>query len=222
MRKFAKIERVSESGAEYSRGTPAPKYLDDVVTAQQSGKTIVEVQRDRQKAISSYIVNLQNILNNKPAYASVDEAVRDMRERTGLNTYLTRIAQRNADGTLSEASTKKVLAMINEGSLPEVLKKDKYKDIVKDIIEYLKQKIDNRHGHINAYSLQEEISKLYKLDLEDSLSPEIKEYIESLIKDYEDRNGSDKIEASPVDLARAGEDMQVDEGDKNFFSNMEG
>lgn len=65
-------------------------------------ETIVDQYRSRNA--SSLLQQIVSVMNNKPVYSSVEDAVKDMTERTGLNVYLNQIksADKNVNKTASD------------------------------------------------------------------------------------------------------------------------
>jgi len=156
--------------------TEAPRELSpwlQNVSNQLAKKQETAVEQARVRA--NMISQVNNIMKNPPRYATVDDAVSDMRERTGLNTYLKQVAKdqrnvktasvdpRNDDGLLTRGAAKSLVAQISgkkkilrsaEGNvqinvdinLPKSLI-DKYDtDAAEDIVAFVRNNIENSHG----------------------------------------------------------------------------
>lgn len=68
----------------------ASSWLDQFAEkyAEKEGKTAVEVARERTQDIPSIHDQIQSIMNGRPTHRTVEDAVQDYQERTGLTEYL--------------------------------------------------------------------------------------------------------------------------------------
>lgn len=85
--------KINRHADEIEVETNLPSWLKQFANS-QAGKTVVDVIRDRNS--QSFVQQISSIMtNSKSKYSSVEEAVKDMRERTGLNKYLENIKASN-------------------------------------------------------------------------------------------------------------------------------
>lgn len=178
MSRASKITRVSEEGTEKAK---TPSWMKDVAESVHTGKTIVQITRERQKAISSYLNSLQTILTNRSRYATVEDAVQDMRERTGLNTYLQRISNKNYDSLV-----KKIAEVSDEISVTEETSPTQIPDVLKEyneddkIVTYIENKLRGLSGNASVIQLQSELD-MFHVPLEVQNSHEVMEWLSAMI-----------------------------------------
>jgi len=141
------------------------------------------VEQARARNAQSVMQQLTSIMANKPRYATVDDAVRDMQERTGLNLHLENI----------KSAKKKVNKQAHElVDIPESLKKY---DFVGNIVNYIKNNIKNTNGVGNSVpQLQHDILSLFSKDglaPQDILNDEVSKYLSDCILEQQKMLPSD-------------------------------
>jgi len=172
-RGFIGVNRVSDEDAGYQKesGDNLSPWMQRVVEqVSRKQETASEAARKRQ----SIVHEINHIRATKPRYATVDDAVEDMRNRTGLNSYLTKV-QSDQQNHL-----KKIVAAImdSEVSIPESLKKYD----ADAIIVYIKNNIDNVHGlSATIPQLQHDIEHTFKINPADIRNEEVENFLSNLI-----------------------------------------
>lgn len=173
-----KITRINGSGYETeNEGALAPwlkKFIGAVkAPAPKVQETAVDQARKR-NVNANYLDKLQNILHNRPRYATVEDAVKDLRKRTGLEDYLKKInAEEENKEIKKEASLKNKIAA-RTAQIKSLLKKKANEDlkvpetiaqhgyIAEDIISFVKNKIDDAHGlGVSVPQIQEDILEVF-------------------------------------------------------------
>jgi hypothetical protein len=101
----------------------------------------------------STVNSINNSLHGRSRYATVEDAVKDMRERTGLDKYLTQKSSqdRTADGKLTRSAAFSIIAEIN---LPESITNSPKAE---SIISFVKNRIDSSNGNVKVPELQHEL-----------------------------------------------------------------
>ena len=130
------------------------------------------VDQARSRNAQSFMQQLTSIMTGKQRYATVDDAVKDMQERTGLTTHLENI----------KSAKKKVNKQANlESEIPEPF--TKY-DFSNDIINYIRNNIKNSGGGSSIASIQYDLISVFpKLDASDVMNDEVAKYINNCIYD---------------------------------------
>lgn len=177
---------------------PISKVHDDEPTAQRKGSSWLDSVQDmlaqkqetaveNSRARASMINQVNNILSNPPRYATVDDAVQDLRERTGLNSYLKNIKaskkrtkkasirKRDYDGLLTEANAKSLVDVISgKKKLLTKANLEKKSDVLLNRIEDLEDKVEDLEDKIpeclKKYDAQaiEDIISFLKNNIENS------------------------------------------------------
>lgn len=173
----AKISRVDN---EFERAE-MPDWLGRFADSLNKSKTAVEVARLRdQKAQEYSILNqISSLVSNKPRHATVESVVEEMKERTGLNSYLGRISSDDSVKKKAEDPTLKI-----EVVLPESLAK--YKNCAEDISNFIINTIDNMHGQgVTIPQIQHDIIHLFGKKFgvlpQDVLNDQVAKYINDCI-----------------------------------------
>jgi hypothetical protein len=157
-----KISRITrEDIYEYERPmTSRADWLDNFAKRMQDSPSIVETR----KANQSILDQLTSILVNQPTYSSVDEVVRDMRKRVGLDDYL-QIVNTQLENNLKVASSLDV----TEDHITKLLAHHNVaSNKIMDIIQAAKDAV-NVHKHNNFLAISNELLnyfKQYGLDVE--------------------------------------------------------
>ena len=213
--------------------SPWLKNVADQLAKQQ--QSVVEKSRRRANMINQ----VNNILKNPPRYATVDDAVQDMRERTGLNSYLKNISAnvktasvetRDEDGWLTEGAAKLIVAQITSkkkllskanflglapgAEIPEVLKQ--YGDnAVEDIIYFVKNNIENSPLSASIPQISHDILHIlgpkYKLSADDVMNHDVSKFISAFI--MEAKSKLSPMEKNPNLGAGVGKNISDDNED---------
>jgi hypothetical protein len=167
MRGGLKINSYSEEDREIE---PSEK-LSPMIS--QFAKAIIPqnvVEQARSRNAQSFMQQLTSIMTNKPRYATVDDAVKDMQERTGLTVHLENI--KSAKNVNKQAS----------GEIPEILK---HYDFVDDLVHYIHNNIHNTGGlGISVPSVQHDILSVFpKINPTDIMNEQVSKYISDCIYD---------------------------------------
>lgn len=153
-------------------------------------------------------------MSNK-RYATVEDAVIDMRQRTGLDEYIKSIKQ--AEELKNKKTAKQIIAMINSYQIPSTF--SKY-DCAEDLIEFIKNIIKNSHGFgASVPQIQHDILNIFapkRCDItEQELNEEdVVEFIKSLIREERDRAGEAEVRKN-LGLG-VGKDLSVGDNDDYF------
>jgi hypothetical protein len=151
-------------------------WLKEFAKKQDGQGTAVDAARARNA--QSFLNQIVSIMGNPPRYATVDDAVKDMRERTGLNTYLEKIKSAEA----SEDSKKKVNKLA--AGLPESLAK--YTNVAEDIENFVRNNIRNGHSlSATVPQLQHDILAIFGvrngIEPHDVMNDEVAKYLSDII-----------------------------------------
>ena len=196
MRGGLKINTVSAEGGGYEveqEGTVAP-WLKQFAKALNKQDTIVQQARRRNQA-AGYLDHVQNILINRPRYATVEDAVKDFRKRTGLDSYLDEIKQskKAPDKITKKASVASRMKTLAQMGLKKKVATDQipgslaqYPEAAEDIAAYVKNRIEDLHalgvsipqlqqGILETFSVRHGIQDkdIYNADVEKWLSDKI-------------------------------------------------
>jgi len=174
--------KINRADGDYERSSSMPKWLSNFADSLESKqKSAVQVARERDHEAHQYSIlnQISNMVSDKPRHATVDSVVKEMRERTGLDDYLKRIS--------AKADIKKNLkveANKAESTLPKSL--SKYKSCADDIINYIRNTIENTHGMgLTIPQLQHDILHTFGrrqgLKTQDVLNDEVAKYINDCI-----------------------------------------
>lgn len=182
-RGFSGISKISDEEAGYQKESyelsPWMQRVMDQATRQQ--ETAVQQARHRQSIVN----DINGIMAHPPRYATVDDAVADMRERTGLNSYLQTI-RANED----KNKFRQIVASIQEDNteIPECLKKYNFDQ---ELINYINNVIDNSHGiSVKVPQLQHDILHTFgyskRLEAQDIWNDEVAEFLSKLIENAQE------------------------------------
>ncbi len=173
--------KINRATGDYERSSSMPKWLSNFADSLDKQKSAVQVARERDYEAHQYSIlnQISNMVSDKPRHATVDSVIKEMRERTGLDDYLKRISAK-----VDIKKNLKVEANKTESDLPKSL--SKYKNCADDIVNYIKNTIDNTHGMgVTIPQLQHDIlytfGKRHGLETQDVLNDEVAKYINDCI-----------------------------------------
>jgi hypothetical protein len=176
-RGFSPISRISDEGAGYQKESYDLSPWMQRVMDQATRQTAVQQARSRQSIVN----DINGIIAHPPRYATVDDAVDDMRERTGLNSYLQTIRANE-----SKDKIKQIVASIQESDvkIPDSLAKYNFDE---DLINYINNTIDNSHGiSVKVPQLQHDILHTFgyskRLEAQDVWNDEVAEFLSKLVE----------------------------------------
>lgn len=176
-RGFSPISRISDEGAGYQKESYDLSPWMQRVMDQATRQTAVQQARSRQSIVN----DINGIIAHPPRYATVDDAVEDMRERTGLNSYLQTIRANE-----SKDKIKQIVASIQESDvkIPDSLAKYNFDE---DLINYINNTIDNSHGiSVKVPQLQHDILHTFgyskRLEAQDVWNDEVAEFLSKLVE----------------------------------------
>jgi hypothetical protein len=222
-RGFIPISKVNEDDTEAPRNlSPWLQNVSNQLAKKQ--ESIVEQARVRANMINQ----VNNILKNPPRYATVDDAVQDMRERTGLNEYLKNIkaSTRDDDGLLTKGSAKSIVAQIESGvvtdDVPDVLKKYD-SDAIEDVIVFVRNNIENSHGLAATipqlqYDILHVLGPKYRLQAEDIMSSEMARFIDKFIMEAQSKLGP--TEKNPHIGEGVGRSESFEDENQDYWAGM--
>lgn len=142
----------------------------------QAQPTAVDAARARNA--NSIVQQVNSIMTGKSRYATVDDAVKDFTERTGLSTYLETVKS-------AEEAKKKVNKSASEGSqVPESLAQYDFAD---QVVSYIQNNIKNSNAYSVAIpALQADILEIFGrrgLQSQDVMNDEFERYLSDCIYD---------------------------------------
>lgn len=173
------ISVVSRDGHEEETSDKLSPWLSALVNRTIKQETAVEQSRKRQ---SSIVNQVNNVIRNPNRYATVDDAVKDMRQRTGLEDYLQKIKQAEVGAQKKRAF--QIVAYINSNKeVPQILKK--YQNC-EDIVNYINNSINNKHGlGVSIASTQDDILRFFGpkcgITAQDVYDESVMQYISDVI-----------------------------------------
>lgn len=158
---YSKEERENESKEQLS---PLLSQFAKAVIPQTAA------DQARSRNAQSFMQQLTSLMTNKPRYATVDDAVKDMQERTGLNKYLENIKSANNTDKKKEASTQ----------IPSSLMKY---DFANDIVNYIRNNIKTIGVlGVSIPSLQYDLLSVFpKLNATDVMNEDVAKFINDCI-----------------------------------------
>lgn len=192
-RGFIGVNRISDEDAGYQKESydnlsPWMRRLVEQTRRQQD--TAVDQARQRQSH-QAIVHQVNNIMSNPPRYATVDDAVADMRERTGLSAHLKDIQA--SESKKKRLELRNIVAQINDAKdgthisidieIPQVL--SKYE--IESLIDFIKNTIDNGHGlGATVPQLQNDILHMfgprYRVQPQDIWNDEVAEFLSKFIE----------------------------------------
>ena len=193
-----KITRHSEDNDDLiTRSEP----LSPMIT--QFAKTVAPqtaADQARYRNAQSFMQQLTSIMTGKQRYATVDDAVKDMQERTGLTVHLENI----------KSAKKKVNKQASDNQIPESFAKY---DFVNDIISYIHNNIKNTGGITAIPALQHDLISVFpKINPSDIMNDEVAKYISDCI--YEEQKMLPNTDSHNSNLGKGvGKDLLVQDSD---------
>lgn len=226
-RGFIPIQRVIDGAGheEICSGQLSP-WMQALVDRQPNA--VDEARKRQQRA--SVITEVNTIMANPPRYATVDDAVKDMRERTGLNQYLSakqadNKKKRQDNGTLTRESASKIVSIVQpETEVPEALAK--YQGALDGIINYVRNTVRNSRGlgvsvPQLVYDVQSIFGPQYGILSQDMNSPEVIEFLSDLLSEEKDKYGpppEENVSTIGLDIGTADKGDQDDNQDYFGFA----
>jgi hypothetical protein len=141
----------------YNRHNGAISRVDDDSTdsywQKQFEKQLNKDAVQSRKVDTSLFDQINTIMNGKSKYQSVDAAVEDMKHRSGLTAYLSKMNESKSD------ETKKIAQVPT--ALPDVIKK------VPQIQKTINEIIDGCHGELPVISIIHKVKAIHKTDISD-------------------------------------------------------
>lgn len=109
------------------------------------------VEKDR-----SMFDQISEIMGSKSKFSTVEDAVKDMRERTGLNKFLSVAAQTIESNVKTASDDDLEVSLPSDDEIPKLFNEHPH------IEKYINKYISSRKGHTSIASLLSEISRLFK------------------------------------------------------------
>lgn len=172
----------------FSRDTDnvTPSWVNDYAEMLEKN-SVQSVEKDR-----SMYDQISNIMNGNSRFATVDEAVSDMKERTGLSVYLNQIAAAENQIKTAQSPARPPIAQTADAAdtnvaievelggtlIPEIVSK------INGLDEFLRKFIEARYGNTSVSSVTSELVKLFSnngFTPNDEDNADLKHYINELI-----------------------------------------
>lgn len=135
---------------------------------------------------------INSIVSGKPIYATVEDKVKDLRERAGLNEYLKRRANLNVFSDKVDLKTQE------------------------QIVNFCRNFVATHHGQIAIPAIQHEVANLFNIDSSEINSPEFVKCLNEMLTEKQRQQHS----VGDKDLGKGvGVSEEEDEGG-DFFKNM--
>lgn len=168
----------------------------------QEAKTAVEVARQQ-----SMFDQINSIVGNKPAHATVESKVQDLQERTGLKAFLQRSSIASGNPKLAQAAL-----------FPSVSDELRNK-----IFSFIRNLVETHRGLVPVPAVQEEILNTFRLQglqASDVNSPEVAKFVSDTILEVRQKNPS--TESNVSELGRGVGVIMNDEDGSNsdFFKGL--
>lgn len=220
-RGFVGVNRISEEGAGYQKEsydnlTPWMRRVMDQMSRQQ--QTAVDQARSRQSIVNQ----VNTLMSNPPRYATVDDAVADMRERTGLNTYLNKVkASESKKKILKLRNAVATIMDLGQTDIPSCLEKYNIND---KLIEFIRNTIENGHGlsakvpHLQ-YEMLRNFESNYRLQPQDVFNEEVAEFLSNLILEAQSQLPPEESN-SHIGIG-LGRNEEPDPEDQDYFSGLQ-
>jgi len=138
---------------------------------------------------------------DKPRYSSVEHAVQDLQERTGLTAYLSRMA---SNETVKQAQ-----------DFPQSW--TKFDENTKEsILSYIKNTIDKYHGAVIAPAIQEELVTIFnEMKPADAFNAEVTAFLKNQIEESNSHRMQEEVSGN---LGKGNnENLDEDDANTNFF-----
>lgn len=149
-------------------------------------------QQGKNTDYQSLYREINSIVSGKPIYATVEDKVKDLRERAGLNEYLKRQAN-------SKIFSDKVDLKTQE-----------------QIVNFCKNFVATHHGQIAIPAIQHEVGNLFNIDSSEINSPEFVKCLNDMLTEKQKHQHS----VGDKDLGK-GVGVSEEENDSgDFFKNM--
>ncbi len=218
MRGTIGISKISETGAEIESSDGLSPWMNSFVNSIHNAETAVEQARKRQIQQASIVNQINNVMANPPRYATVEDAVKDMRDRTGLNSYLMTVKQAE-----QKEKFKKIIAQFNSDekvNVPESIKKYG-PEAVETILNFVKNTLDNSKLS-SIPQIQYDIIKVLGpqigIDYKDVENDEVVEFLNELVIENELKNPSQQDNSNNIGLG-VGRTEEAD-GNQDWMQNL--
>lgn len=168
----------------------------------QEAKTAVEVARQQ-----SMFDQINSIVGNKPAHATVESKVQDLQERTGLKAFLQRSAIASGNPKLAQAA---LFPSIGD-------------ELRNKVFSFIRNLVETHRGLVPVPAVQEEILNTFRLQglqSSDVNSPEVAKFVSDTILEARQKNPS--TESNVNELGRGVGVVMNDEDGSNsdFFKGL--
>ncbi len=177
--------------------------------------TVVDKTRERDQ--KSMLDQISYLIDKKPRYASVESAVKDMQERTGLSEYIKRLSVKN-EGEKKIAQEKEPVIDVEkilEKFGPELAKK---------VMTFVKNKVESSEGNLATGAIIADLVRTLKgdgLDEADVSTSDFSAWINQMRDKVKERFPANDVK----DDCNFGKDVpdnqNIDEGN-DVFKNMMG
>ncbi len=160
---------------EYDQREELSPLIKQFAKSLQSQPTAVDAARARNA--NSIVQQVNSIMTGKSRYATVDDAVKDMTERTGLSTYLDTV--KSAEEAKKKDLNKKSASDL---AIPESLSQYDFAD---KVVAYIQNNIKNSNAYsVTIPALQADILDIFRnkgLQSQDIMNDEFTKYLSDCI-----------------------------------------
>jgi hypothetical protein len=189
-------------------------FAKEQAKKENSQSTAVDKARERDQ--KSMLDQISYIIDKKPRHASVESAVKDMQDRTGLSEYIKRLSVLNETGKKTAQEEKPVVDVnkLMEPFEPELQKK---------IFTFVKNKVESSQGNLATGAIVADLAHTLRqdgLDESDISTEDFSNWIDQLRDDVKKR--------FPMDMGNDqnfGKDTAIDDESNmndDVFKNMMG
>lgn len=126
--------------------------------------------KTKDEAVSSLFYQINSIVNRKSKYSSVEDAVRDMQERSGYASYLREVQSQNEVASDFNQKTAQLASQNPHANLPDTNNVSDTPTVIKlhpAIKNTLENCIKDTHGFLPIPAIIERIKRIHKNDVSD-------------------------------------------------------
>ena len=180
-------------------------------------KSLVKESVKSKKEDSSLFDQINSIMNNRNSkYSSVDEAVKEMQERSGLSAYLNKL---RASEKINKKIANELSVEDNSNLANQVNVINKYPSIYNTIINY----INDTNGNLPVPAILEQVKSIHKNDISDPKDwedPNLIRLISELNQKNKKENSLNKIEENLGKIDKSNSDIGNDSDNNDYFAGL--
>lgn len=176
-------------------------------------KSLIKESVKSKKEDSSLFDQINSIMNNTNSkYSSVDEAVKEMQERSGLSAYLNKLRA-------SEKINKKIATEIDNTLAKQINVINKYPNIYNTIVNY----INDSNGNLPVPAVLEQVKSIHRNDIADPKDwedPNLIKLISELNQKYRKEHNFKGTEEDLGKIDRSNSDIGNDPDNNDYFAGL--